>query len=100
MKKENFIISILILLTISCCCFSFSCLNRSTNKGIENLKNINQVEIGMDTTQVITFMGEPVQKRHFKDNLYFDYDIPDGNSGQLTITFDTLGHVIDKGNIP
>jgi hypothetical protein len=98
MKKVKSLLSIPILIIL---CGNFiSCINGPSNPGNENLKNIKLVEIGMDTSQVITIMGEPIQKRLFKENLFFDYDLPKGSSGQLTITFDTIGQVIDKGNIP
>lgn len=99
MKKIKSLVPFLLILTVLCG-NEISCINGSSNKGKDNLKNIKAVEIGMDTTMVIVIMGEPVQKRPFKENLFFDYDLPDGSSGQLTITFDTLGYVIDKGNIP
>lgn len=99
MKKIFFVVLILILIIL----FSFlyhTHFSKQALIGKANLEKIKEVEIGMDTLSVLKIMGEPIEKRKFKNEIYYDYELPSGSSGQLTISFDTLGIVIDKGNIP
>jgi outer membrane protein assembly factor BamE (lipoprotein component of BamABCDE complex) len=65
-----------------------------------NLKNIKNVSIGMDTLEVLKIMGKPDSRYIFRNDIFYDYVLPPNSSGQITISFDTLGRVIDKGNIP
>jgi len=58
-----------------------------------NLQNIKEIEIGMDTTQVLTIMGHPIDKRNHKGELFYDYEIPSGLSLQCQIIFDSSGLV-------
>ena len=78
-----------------------SCSESDEKKiGEQNLKKIEQVEIGMDTVEVLKIMGEPIERRKYKCDLFYDYDLPSNVSGQITIIFDSTHKVIDKGNIP
>lgn len=89
----------LILLILSCVIF-FSCNTELKKKGETNLQNIKSVIIGMDTLEVVKIMGKPDSRYVFKNEIFYDYVLPPNASGQLTISFDSLGNVIDKGNIP
>jgi hypothetical protein len=74
--------------------------SKSARIGKENLRNIQRIEIGMDTSQVISIMGEANQRWIFKNEIFYDYDLPPGISGQLTLSIDSTGKVIHRGNIP
>lgn len=89
----------LILIIISSVIF-FSCNTEQKKKGEMNLQNIKSVSIGMDTLEVVKIMGNPDSRYTFKNEIFYDYVLPPNTSGQLTISFDSLGKVIDKGNIP
>ena len=74
--------------------------SKSAKMGKENIKNIRRIEIGMDTLEVLSIMGVPDQRWAFKTEIFYDYDLPPGVSGQLTLSIDSTGKVIHKGNIP
>ena len=59
----------------------------------ENLQNVQKVIIGMDTSQVLGIMGHPIDKRFYKGELFYDYEVPSGLSLQCQIIFDSLGLV-------
>jgi outer membrane protein assembly factor BamE (lipoprotein component of BamABCDE complex) len=99
MKKIFFVILTLILVIIILFIYHTH-LSKQAVIGKANLVQIKEIEIGMDTLEVLEIMGEPIKKRNFKNEIFYDYELPTGSSGQLTISFDTLGIVIDKGNIP
>ena len=89
-----------LILAIISCFIIFSCNNEQRKKGEVNLQNIKSVSIGMDSLEVVDIMGNPDSIYTFKNELFYDYLLPPNASGQLTISFDSLGRVIDKGNIP
>ncbi|MBY5951766.1 hypothetical protein KUV23_12325 [Algoriphagus marincola] len=60
----------------------------------KNLDNIKKIKIGMDTTEVLGIMGDPIDKRRYKSELFYDYGMPSGTSIQCQIIFDSLGQVI------
>jgi outer membrane protein assembly factor BamE (lipoprotein component of BamABCDE complex) len=57
-------------------------------------KNIEKITLGMDTLQVLDIMGQPIERRNFKGELFFDYDVPSGYSMQCQIIFNPAGKVI------
>ena len=69
-------------------------LNSCQSKKKYNLKNIEKIEIGMDSSEALKIMGQPIEKRFFKGELFYDYEIPLGESGQCQIVFDSSGKVI------
>jgi outer membrane protein assembly factor BamE (lipoprotein component of BamABCDE complex) len=99
MKKIFFVVLTLIMIGLLFLLYHTH-FSKQALIGKSNLEKIKEVEIGMDTLSVLELMGKPLEKRKFKNEIYYDYEIPSGNSGQLTISFDSLGIVIDKGNIP
>jgi outer membrane protein assembly factor BamE (lipoprotein component of BamABCDE complex) len=89
----------LILIIFSCVIF-FSCNTEQRKKGEMNLQNIKRVSVGMDTLAVVKIMGKPDSRYIFRNEIFYDYVLTPNASGQLKISFDSLGNVIDKGNIP
>lgn len=67
---------------------------QSDKLATKNIENIEKVTLGMDTLQVLDIMGQPIERRNFKGELFFDYDVPSGYSMQCQIIFNPTGKVI------
>ncbi|MCF8302126.1 MAG: hypothetical protein K9I94_02535 [Bacteroidales bacterium] len=100
MIKKLFITAGVILLLILLILLYNSNFSDSAKKGNKNLDNIQNVKIGMDTLEVLSIMGKPENRWVFKSEIFFDYQLPPGKSGQLTLSIDSNGKVIHKGVIP
>ncbi|WP_144605505.1 hypothetical protein [Algoriphagus algorifonticola] len=87
MKIRNIIIFIILLL-------GMGVFNSCKEASCENSQNIKNVEIGMDTLKVLEIMGQPISKRNYKGELYYDYEAPAGLSVQYQIIFNSQGNVV------
>jgi outer membrane protein assembly factor BamE (lipoprotein component of BamABCDE complex) len=65
----------------------------------KNVEKIKLVELGMDSLQVIQIMGQPLEKREFKREIFFDYEVPQVWSTQCQIIFDSTGSVTYVSNV-
>jgi hypothetical protein len=61
--------------------------------GIENVKKIKDVQIGMDSLSVLAIMGRPNDKYVFKGETFYNYEVPSGSSYQAQIILDKSGKV-------
>ncbi|WP_439881378.1 outer membrane protein assembly factor BamE domain-containing protein [Pontibacter sp. MBLB2868] len=61
--------------------------------GLENLKKLKDVQIGMDSLSVLAIMGRPSDRYFFKEETFYNYEVPPGNSYQAQIIFDKRGKV-------
>ncbi len=93
MKRTHIISSLIAILVIFGMTLFESTKNQQAIVNDNNLKNIREVEIGMDTSQVLTIMGSPLYKRTFQGELFYDYEMPSGVSFQCQIIFDSSGSV-------
>lgn len=95
MKTRHIIFSAIVILALSAVVF-YNYQFESSSEAIianNNLQNIQEVEIGMDTSQVLAIMGHPIDMRNYKGELFYDYEMPFGVSFQCQIIFDPSGLV-------
>lgn len=68
--------------------------------GEKNIDNIRRVKLGMDTATVVRIMGKPIERREFKSEIFYDYEVPPGSSFQCQIIFNSNRQVIYTSPIP
>ena len=68
--------------------------------GIENVKKLEDVQIGMDSLTVLEIMGRPSNRYVFKEETFYNYEVPPGSSFQAQIILDKRGNVRYKSTVP
>ena len=68
--------------------------------GEKNIDNVVRLKLGMDTTTVIRIMGKPIERREFKSEIFYDYEVQPGSSFQCQLIFNSSGQVIYISPIP
>lgn len=68
--------------------------------GIENVKKIKRVQLGMDSLSVLAIMGIPRDRYVFKEETFYNYEVPPGSSFQAQIILDKRGKVSYISAVP
>lgn len=68
--------------------------------GIENVKKLKDVQIGMDSLTVLKIMGRPSDRYVFKEETFYNYQVPPGSSYQAQIILDKRGKVSYISAVP
>lgn len=76
------------------CFFYLDQPDKESSKAWKNVEQIGLVKFGMDSTIVLEIMGQPLERRVEGGEIYFDYEVPSGWSGQCQIIFDSNGKVV------
>lgn len=68
--------------------------------GIENVKKLKDVQIGMDSLTVLEIVGRPSDRYVFKEETFYNYEVPPGSSYQAQIILNSRGKVTYISPVP
>ena len=74
--------------------------SNSAELGIENVKKLKDIEIGMDSLTVLEIMGRPSDRYVMKGETFYNYEVPPGSSYQAQIVLDGMGKVTYISPVP
>ena len=68
--------------------------------GKENVKKLKDVQVGMDSLNVLEIMGRPSGRYVFKEETFYNYEVPPGSSYQAQIILKSMGKVTYISHVP
>lgn len=101
-KRVVYIILVLLACLTSLIGYSIydSKYSNSASLGIKNVMKLKDVQIGMDSLTVLEIMGMPSDRYVFKEETFYNYDVPPGSSYQAQIILNRMGKVTHISPVP